>query len=324
VTDEERSPEAWRPVRVPTLDDLEAAWQTVHSLLEPTPLVASPISPDGFLKLETLQPTGSFKVRGGLAAVSVLGPSERAVTASAGNHGLGVAWASARLSRRASVVVPKGSSPAKLAALTEFPVDLLERGESYEEAERYALGLAKSEGASFVSAYNDPFVIAGQATIGRELDAERGGELTVVAPTGGGGLLAGLCLWASSRAAVHVAGVESSQSRAVSSAVAAGQIVRVDLGATIADGLAGNLEPGSVTPGMVKGAQLVAVDDDELAAAMRWLFKNHGLVAEGSGAAGVAAVLGHKLEIKGKLVVLVTGRNIAAELYGRILLGASG
>ena len=310
-----------RPVRAPTLDDLESAWQTVHSVLEPTPLVASPIAPTGSLKLETLQPTGSFKVRGGVAGVSALPHDQRAVTASAGNHGLGVAWASARLGRQATVVVPEHSSAAKLAALRTYPIELVEHGADYEAAEKYALELGAAEGVSFVSPYNDPFVIAGQATIGRELDSQAPGELTVVAPVGGGGLLAGLALWARSRPGVRLAGVESSESRGISVAVAAGHIVHVPVGDTIADGLAGNLEPGSVTVGLVAGAQLVAVDDDELRAAMRWLFANHGLVTEGSGAAGIAAVLGGKVDIAGQLVVVVTGRNIAADRFAKILRG---
>lgn len=310
-----------RSVRAPTLDDLESAWQTVHSVLEPTPLVASPIAPTGSLKLETLQPTGSFKVRGGVAGVSALPHDQRAVTASAGNHGLGVAWASARLGRQATVVVPEHSSAAKLAALRTYPIELVEHGADYEAAEKYALELGAAEGVSFVSPYNDPFVIAGQATIGRELDSQAPGELTVVAPVGGGGLLAGLALWARSRPGVRLAGVESSESPGISVAVAAGHIVHVPVGDTIADGLAGNLEPGSVTVGLVAGAQLVAVDDDELRAAMRWLFANHGLVTEGSGAAGIAAVLGGKVDIAGELVVVVTGRNIAADRFAKILRG---
>jgi threonine dehydratase len=281
--------------------------------------VASPIAPNGSLKLETFQPTGSFKVRGALAAIARLPQDRRAVTASAGNHGLGVAWASARLGRRATVVVPEHSSQPKVDALRTYPIELIECGADYEAAERNALELASLDGAAFVSPYNDPDVIAGQATIGRELDSQVMGEITVVAPVGGGGLLAGLGLWAQSRAGVHIAGVESAESRALSSAVAAGRILTVPVGETIADGLAGNLEPGSVTPGLVAGAELVAVDDDELRAAICWLFARHGLVAEGSGAAGVAAVLGRKVEISGELVVVVTGRNIAAERYAAIL-----
>jgi len=313
------APDTTRPVRTPTFDDLELAWQTVHSVLEPTPLVSSPIAASGSLKLETFQPTGAFKVRGGLAGVSALQEDQRALTSSAGNHGLGVAWAAARLGRQATVVVPERSSAAKVAALRTYPIELVEHGADYEAAEKYALELAAAEGASFISAYNDPTVIAGQATIGRELDTQALGELTVVVPVGGGGLLAGLALWARSRPGVRLAGVESSKSRGISAAVAAGHIVRVPVGDTIADGLAGNLEPGSVTVGLVAGTQLVAVDDDELCVAMRWLFANHGLVSEGSGAAGIAAVLSGRIDIAGRLVVVVTGRNIAADRFAKIL-----
>jgi threonine dehydratase len=308
-----------RPVRLPTHDDMEAAWEAVRAVLDPTPLVSSRVGPDGFLKLETLQPTGSFKVRGGLAAISALADDRRAVTASAGNHGLGVAWASTRLGRRATVVVPEHSSPPKVEALRTFPIELIEHGADYEAAEKHALELGAAEGSAFISPYNDPNVIAGQSTIGRELDSQAPGDLTVVAPVGGGGLLSGLVLWALTRPGVHLAGVESAESRAVSAAVAAGRIVRVPVGDTIADGLAANLEPGSITPVLLRGSQLVAVDDEELRSAMCWLFGHHGLVAEGSGAAGVAAVLGGKVELRGPVVVVVTGRNIAAGRYADIL-----
>jgi threonine dehydratase len=308
-------------VRPPTEADLDSAWEAVRHVLEPTPLVGSPLRGDGLLKLETLQPTGSFKVRGGVAALSALGEDTRAVAASAGNHGLGVAWASARLGRPATVVVPEHAARAKVEALRALPVTLVEHGRSYEAAERHALALAAGTGMTFVSPYNDPVVIAGQATIGRELDDQVTGELTVVAPVGGGGLLAGLALWARARPGVRLAGVESSQSRGLSSAVAAGRVVPVPVGDTIADGLAGNLEPGSVTPELVAGAQLVAVDEDELKGAMRWLFKNHGLVVEGSGAAGVAAVLAGRIEVTGRAVVILTGHNIAPDRYAEILRG---
>ena len=118
------------------------------------------------------------------------------MTGSAGNHGLGVAWAAARLGCQATVVVPEHSSAAKVSALRSYPIDLVEHGADYEAAEKYALELAAGKGASFVSPYNDPIVNAGQATIGHELDGQAPGELTVVAPVGGGGLLAGLAIWA--------------------------------------------------------------------------------------------------------------------------------
>ncbi len=310
-----------RVVSPPTLSDLESAWHVVHEFLEPTPLVSSPIAPDAFLKLETFQPTGAFKVRGALAAISALPEQQRVVTASAGNHGLGVAWAATRLGRHATVVVPTTASTAKVEALRTYPVELVQRGADYDAAEAYALELAAAGGAAYVSPYNDPQVIAGQATIGCELDCQAGSELTVVAPVGGGGLLSGLALWSSSREGVRLTGVESGESGAVSAAIAAGRVEPVPVGNTIADGLAGNLEPGSVTPGMLAAVPLVAIDDDEIRAAIRWLFVGHGLVAEGAGAAGVAAVLTGKLDTTGQLVVVISGRNIAATRFAEVLLG---
>jgi threonine dehydratase len=306
-------------VRTPTLEDLESAWRVVREILPPTPLVSSSITSNAALKLETFQPTGAFKVRGALAAISSLVESQQLVTASAGNHGLGIAWAAARLQRSATVVVPEHASPAKVAALRAYPIKLIEHGADYDAAELHALRLGAGDETSYISPYNDPFVIAGQGTIGLELESQAGGEVTVVAAVGGGGLLSGLSLWAQSRGGVRLVGVESSESRAVSAAIAAGRIEPIRVGPTIADGLVGNLEPGSVTPGMLATVPLVSVDDAEIFAAMRWLFANHGIVAEGAGAAGVAAVLAGKVEQASQLVVVISGRNVAAARYAEIL-----
>ena len=266
-----------RAVSLPTPDDLAAARQVVAAHLAPTPLA-------GPLKLETLQPTGSFKIRGALAALARTPPHERVITASAGNHGLGVAWAAATLGRAATIVVPENASPAKLAALERIGADVVRHGDAYEEAEAHALALD----GRFVSAYNDRDVIAGQATIGAELPA---GPLLVVCAIGGGGLLAGLVLWARERGDARVVGVEAAASRAVSTAAAAGRVVEVEVRPTLADGLAGNLEPGSLTPQVARDADaLVAVEEPAIEDAMRALAREHGVVAEGAGAAAYAAV----------------------------------
>lgn len=350
-----------REVRVPTAVDLDGAWAVVRRRLAPTPLVATTVDVPALgpvpalLKLETMQPTGSFKVRGALAALSRLPAGERAVTASAGNHGLGTAWAAGVTGADATVVVSRSASPAKVAALQGFPVELVQQGDSYDEAEAHALWLARGAGRRFVSAYNDPDVIAGQASIGFELDvqlAERDGRgaadigsdgapagpaarspLTLVTPVGGGGLASGLAVWGRERARrpVRLVGVEAVASSPVAAAVDAGRIVPVDVADTLADGLAGNLEPGSVTPGLIgTDTTLAAVTEDEIVAAMRWLFSAHGFVVEGSAAVGLAALLAgkvpaHALEgvLDGyPLVVLLTGRNITREKYAHAL-GAS-
>lgn len=301
-----------RMVDWPTPTDFDQASAAVREHLRPTPVVATV---GGFLKLECLQPGGSFKIRGAVAALSVLHDEARqvgVVTASAGNHALGVLHAARILGVRATVVVPTTASPAKVAKLQRLGGDLVQYGDDYDAAEQHALELA-DEGPLYVSPYNDPRVIAGQATIGPELRDVLDGPMTVVAPVGGGGLLAGMALWAATQPDVTVIGVESAASRAVSTAMRAGELVTVEVGPTLADGLAGNLEPGSVTPAIAQaqGVTVTAVDEDEIRAAIRCLAQEHGLVVEGSGAVGVAARLAGKLPTGTPVVHLVTGRNIA-------------
>jgi threonine dehydratase len=301
-----------RPVRPPGPDDLERAWRAVSAGLDPTPLVPSGLAPGALLKLETFQPTGAFKVRGALAAVAALPRDEPAVTASAGNHGLGMGYAAAKSGADVTVVVSTRASQVKVDRIGAFPVRLVQHGTTYDEAEAHAMTLP----GHYVSPYNDPAVIAGQGTIGRELDRQADGPLTVVAPVGGGGLVAGLCLWARERGDVRVVGVESAVSRGVSASVAAGRVVEVEVGDTFADGLPGNLEAGCVTPEVIGGtAELTSVTDDQIRTAVRWLFHEHGLVAEGAGAAGVAAVLAGKAEVTGRPVVIVSGRNITVPAF---------
>jgi len=299
-----------RAVTLPDADDLAAARAVVAQHLAPTPL-------HGPLKLETLQPTRSFKVRGALAALARLPAGERVVTVSAGNHGLGLAWAAARLGRAATIVVPATASPAKLDALEALGADLVRHGSSYDEAEAHALELVRA-GAAFVSPYNDRDVIAGQATLGAELPD---GPLCVVCPVGGGGLAAGLALWARARGDARVVGVEAAASRAVSAAVAAGRTVGVEVSATLADGLAGNLEAGTVTPQALDGVELHAVGEDAIAGAIRFLAREHALIAEGAAAVAVAAVRSGRVAARAgeRLVVVLTGGNIAPAVLARIL-----
>ena len=295
----------------------------VAAHLRPTPVVPLEL-PGGvevLAKLDSLQPTGSFKLRGALAALSALGsPGVRVVGASAGNHALALVEAARRLGLRATVVVPRTGSAAKLAALRRLHADLVVHGDDYDQAERHALELADAGGA-YVSAYNDPHVIAGQATWAAETAAGLPGGATLVVPVGGGGLLAGTLLWAADRPDVRVVGVEAAASRALSAAVAAGRVVAVPVAPTLADGLAGNLEAGSVTPALARGRvhAIVAVTEEEIERAIRFLAAS-GLVVEGSGAVGVAALLAGRVPADGGTVaVLLTGRNIAAGTLARVL-----
>ncbi len=149
--------------------------------------------------------------------------------------------------------------------------------------------------------------------------------MTVVVPAGGGGLLAGVALWAAGRPGVRVVGVEAAASRALSAAAAAGRVVAVPVGATLADGLAGNLEQGSVTPALVAGrVRFAAVSEAEIEAAVRFLALDCGLVVEGAGAVGVAALLAGRVPAAGQVVVLLTGRNIDPATLARVLTAAGG
>jgi threonine dehydratase len=313
---------AIRPVAPPTDAELAQAWATVSARLTPTPLVASPLAADAWLKLETLQPTGSFKVRGALAALSQLPTGHHVIAASAGNHGLAVAWAASLYGLRATVVVSEHASPAKIAKLRAQPIELILHGDS-DAAEAFAPTLV-GPGSSYVSPYNDTLVIAGQATVGRELESQTSGPLTLVVPVGGGGLLAGAALWARWRGRddVTLIGVETCASLAVSTAVAAGRVVPISYSDTLADGLAGNIEAGSVTVPLLSNVAFTCVDEAQIRAAMRWLMVNHGVVAEGAGAAAVAAVLAGKVVTDRRLVVLVTGRNVTPERYAAAILEA--
>jgi threonine dehydratase len=306
---------------------MEAAWKAVRRLLAVTPVVAAPqLGPSVSVKVEIVQPTGSFKVRGGLAAVSATHddePGRAVVAASAGNHGLGLAYAASNLGAQVTVVVPTGASAAKVSALQQFDVRLVLHGEGYRDAETHALELADEAGSRYVSPYNDPDVIAGQATLAREL-AEQVPRLgTVVVPCGGGGLLAGVILGLEG-SGVRIVGVESEASPSMSTALAAGAIVPINVEPTVADGLAGNLEPGAVTVGvaLAHGVEVLTVSEADIRSSMAFAAHKMGFVLEGAGAVGVAAlrsgVVGPDQD-GGETVVILTGRNVAPTLLSEVL-----
>jgi threonine dehydratase len=324
-----------RFVREPNARDLASAKEIVSRYLSPTILMPSPALGDRvMLKLETFQPTGSFKVRGGLAAVAnavASNPTGRVVTASAGNHGLGVAYAAKALGAGATIVIFENASPAKRKALESFStplkgssgIEIVVHGANYDEAEAYAISLA-SEGSRFVSAYNDPDVIAGQGTITLELFDQVRDLGSVIAPVGGGGLLAGIALAAAERTGVRVWGVEAEASPAISIAVEAGHVVEIEEEPTIADGLAGNVERGSVTVPLIARHvhRIVLEKEPMIREAMRFLAAEHGLVVEPSGAIGVAALMSGLIEPgDGTTVAVVSGRNVSQKLLVEILAG---
>jgi len=316
---------------MPIDDDLRLAASVVARELPPSPVVASPgLGERTVLKIETLLPTGSFKVRGGLVAMAQAAEEGAAViAASAGNHGLGVAYGAARFGVPATIVVPENASPKKLAALEQFECTLLRHGQSYDEAEQHGLALAAADPAlRFVSPYNDPLTIAGQATISLELLEQVPDLSRIVVPVGGGGLISGVAIGLSSEARtdVEVVGVVAAASPAMLRAYEVGHVepVNVDT-STLADGLAGNLEPDTITVDLVREhvAAIVEVSEEAIGGGMRYLAFEHGIVSEGSGAVGVAALQTGLVEParEGTTVVLITGRNIAPSTLAAVLSG---
>jgi threonine dehydratase len=305
---------------------IPAARRAIEGAAYRTPLELSPwlseiAGGDILLKLECYQAVGSFKVRGATAAIAHLSPGERergVITASAGNHGLGVAFAAARLGVEATVVVPNNASPAKVAALKRYPIELVEAGPSYDSAEQTALSLATETGKVFVSPYNDPWVIPGQGTIGPEL-LEDAPELdAVLIPVGGGGLIAGIGSWLKAiNPSIEIIGVQSAASPAMEQALAAGRLVEIPILPTLADGLANNIQAGSLTFDLARELvdRIVLVSEDEIAGAIGATLRELHLPLEGSAVVGIAAILNGRIPaLEGKrTAVIITGRNLATE-----------
>ena len=198
----------------------------------------------------------------------------------------------------------------------------MRHGATYDDAEAFALDLAAQKGGRFISPYNDPDVIAGQATVGSELLAQVPDVATVVVPVGGGGLLAGLALATVGRE-VQLVGVEPDRWASMTSALADdGAGYTID-GQTMADGLAGGLEPGSITVELARRARprMITVSEEEMAAAIRQAAFDLGLVLEASGAAGLAAWRREPAAFAAPTVLLLTGRNIARQLLAEVLAG---
>lgn len=292
--------------------------------LERDGLLSEQSGAEVYLKLENLQQTGSFKLRGATNRLLTLDERERAagvVTASAGNHALGLAQAASALGVRATILVATTGSPAKIAALRRFPaewVELVLHGKDYDEAEARAIALARETGRRFVSAYNDPEIMAGQGTVAVEILEDLPDVDVLLVPVGGGGILAGMGCWAKAiNPGMRVIGVQSVASPQMHAAFEAGRLVTVEVQDSLADGLAGNIEPGSAMYELARRYtdEIVLVEEREIAEAMAWYLEQHHLVVEGSGAVGIAALQhGRIAGISGKKVaVVLTGRNVGVE-----------
>lgn len=304
-------------MRTPTAQDINTAAARLRGRIRPTPLTRSSWLSDSIgaevsLKLENQQFEGSFKTRGAFNALLAT-PVDEAVTASAGNHGRALAFAANKLNVRLTVFVPRTAPVAKLEPIRRHGAKL-ELCDTYDEAEARATAFARERGVPYISPYNNADVIAGAGTVALEiLDAAPRTD-AIVASVGGGGLISGVALAARERGTeTMVSGAEAAASPVFTSALRHGKLVTVEVHPTLADGLAGNAEPGSITFDLVRDLQVsvVTVTEQQIADAMRGLLAHEQQTVEGAGAAGVAALLAGALDVEGKRVaVIVSGGNV--------------
>jgi threonine dehydratase len=317
-----------RHVLPPSAEHLAHAREVVAHYLTPTPTVT--ISVRGrkvFAKLESLQVTGSFKVRGALAAVDAAhrdDPSGAVITASAGNHGLGIAHAATLLKVGATVVVPENASIAKVKKLATYDIELIQFGSSYDDAQAHALELAETRSIRFISPFNDTDVIAGQSTVFDEMLTQAPSLEHIVVQVGGGGLMSGTLLSreAHGRSDIRVSGVQPEESAALYHVLRGARMSEVVHGSTIADGLAGGGDDGAVTNELIAkaGVELVLVPEVEIRRAVREIAETSGLVVEGSGAASFAAIAANQIDdTTSQIGFIASGRNISHELFLELL-----
>lgn len=278
-----------------------------------------------YLKLENLQMTGSFKERGALNRIAMLTPEQAArgvVAASAGNHAQGVAYHATKRGIRALIVMPLATPLVKVTATRGFGAEVVLYGANYDEACEEATRLCATEGMTFIHPFDDAVVMAGQGTIGLELLEQIPQLAAVVVPIGGGGLIGGIaCAIKESRPEIRVIGVQTSRLPSMLAAREAGHPVTVEPATTIADGIAVR-RAGDVTLPVVERYvdETVTVDEDEIASAILVLLEREKTLAEGAGAAALAALLQKKTSLNGAhTAVIVGGGNIDVTLLSRII-----
>ncbi|MBI4563115.1 MAG: threonine/serine dehydratase [Planctomycetes bacterium] len=322
-----------------SLSDIIAARARIKPYLRPTPLLFSePLSRLAgrpvHLKLECWQETGSFKARGALNFCLQLSAEERKrglVTASAGNHGQGTALACKILGARMTVFVPDRAPEAKKRGIRALGADLIEAPHGYETAHRQALRLAAEGRQVYVPACEDDRIMAGQGTVALEAVDELGGPADFMVPVGGGGLMAGVGVAAKGiDPASRLIGVQSEKTDAMHRSLAAGQLIHIEDHPTLCDGLAGDVEAINLTYAQRLLDKMVLVGERDVARGIVFLVREHQIIAEGSAAAGPAALLDPTVRESVRaalgsvrpLVVVITGRNIDMETLTSILKDA--
>ena len=303
--------------------DFRSAWGKIQPHITETPITYSTTHALHF-KWESHQPTRSFKVRGAFnKMLSLPERPPRVITGSAGNHGLAVSLAGQKLGISVRVYVPEKAPAVKVDRMRELGAEVIRFPGLYGDAEAHAIRTAAAEKVPFISPYNDRDVVAGAGTIALELLQQEPTIRRILVPVGGGGLIAGVGLAAKAiDPEIEIVGVLSKASPYLYHQFYAGNMENVVEKPTLTDGLAGAVEPGSITIDLITRAadRIVQVSESEVATAIAWLYREAGQVVEGSGAVGLAAVLAGKVNpAEKKTAAIVSGGNIDRDRLDSIL-----
>ncbi len=317
-------------ITLPTIHDIEAAEERIRKHIPPTPLeyskgVSELLGRETYLKLETSLPIHVFKMRGALnKLLSLPGPDLRkgVITASSGNHGLAIAYASRLFGVRATICVPENVNPQKLSAIEEQGAEIIRSGRNYDQAYENAISVSSKRGLTFVHAFNDKDVIAGQGTCGLEMVRQLPDMDATVVAIGGGGLISGIAIAVKeSLRRAKVYGAETVSIPSMYESVQRGERVVVDPKPTIADGMQA-ATPGELTFEATRRFvdRIGLVTDPELEDAIYDLLSLARILAEPAGASPLAAMKSSLKDApRGRTVLVISGGNIAVDLLGRIL-----
>jgi threonine dehydratase len=313
------------------LSDILAAQRRIRGKVLNTPMRRSDWLSDVsdaavYLKLENLQTTSSFKLRGATNALQAARESGQThvYTASAGNHGIAVAEASRHVETTVTVCVPSTVSPLKLQKIKQYNVGVIQHGEECQITESYARRLAKEKKALYLSPYNDPEVIAGQGTIALEM-LEAVPDLTrLIVSVGGGGLISGIAVAAKAiNPSIRITGVVAANFPTMKECIRANRIIPVMYDDTIADGISGNIDPDSITFPLAKELvdDWVAVEEKDIADSIYDFLSHENMLIEGAASVCVAAITRKLTELSplDKVGVVICGGNISAEVWQPII-----
>ena len=297
-------------------------------LIHRTPLIKSETlsniaDSNVYLKVEALQKTGSFKVRGAYYAVLnyVNEGFRHFITASAGNHAQGVAYSARLFDAKATIVMPRYTPWIKVSNTRKYGAEVILEGESYYEAEQYANMLASKLNAKMIHAYNDPYVIAGQGTIGWEVVEDLSSIDYIIVPVGGGGLISGIAaVLKTVNPRVKVIGVQSDATPSAYMSLREGRIITVEGGDTIADGIAVK-RIGDLTFKLMEELvdDIVLVSDQDIVNAILIIAESSKVIAEGAGAASVAALISGRVKVSGNVVTVISGGNIDMNMFAKVI-----